>query len=364
MVAAVLAAAAALAPLAIVDRYRRADLTGPRDGPYVLVVCRETLRTARRLSRGEEVALDPSAAPLRLGRLASVGDGPDALVPSRRLGGARPLRDGRGDHARGAGLRAAAGAGAGGRVGRAPRAVAAPDGGRRARSTAGRCTRGRSRPDSGPETIAIPGGRPVPGRQPADALRARRRARRAPAGDRVPPARSDARSPPGPASPAAGVSSVVRPLKALAAVILALTATPLAVRRAVLGEGPGGGPVGRGLGADRGRPELASPHVAVQYEFYVNPERPAIYEVVRYRVTDLGPVRRTRRVIPPPRSCSGTGTAATSGASSACGAGRQDRMRLARDGEGRRRLPARGAGAAVALRRAPPGRAGARRPAG
>ena len=60
MAAAVLAVAAALAPLAIVDRYRRADLTGPRDGPYVLVVCRETLRTARRLSRGEEVALDPS----------------------------------------------------------------------------------------------------------------------------------------------------------------------------------------------------------------------------------------------------------------------------------------------------------------
>jgi len=59
-VAAVLAVAAALAPLAIVDRYRRADLTGPRDGPYVLVVCRETLRTARRLARGEEVALDPS----------------------------------------------------------------------------------------------------------------------------------------------------------------------------------------------------------------------------------------------------------------------------------------------------------------
>ena len=50
----------ALAPLLIVDRYRRADLTGPRDGPYVLVVARETLRTARRLSRGEEVTLDPA----------------------------------------------------------------------------------------------------------------------------------------------------------------------------------------------------------------------------------------------------------------------------------------------------------------
>lgn len=58
--AAVLGVMAALAPLAIVDRYRRADLTGPRDGPYVLVVARETLRTARRLSRGEEVVLDPA----------------------------------------------------------------------------------------------------------------------------------------------------------------------------------------------------------------------------------------------------------------------------------------------------------------
>jgi hypothetical protein len=58
--AAAAAVVAAVAPLAIVDRYRRADLTGPRDGPYVLAVARETLRSARRLSRGEEVALDPA----------------------------------------------------------------------------------------------------------------------------------------------------------------------------------------------------------------------------------------------------------------------------------------------------------------
>jgi len=57
---AILAVTAAVTPLAIVDRYRRADLTGPRDGPYVLAVARETLRTARRLSRGEEVVLDPA----------------------------------------------------------------------------------------------------------------------------------------------------------------------------------------------------------------------------------------------------------------------------------------------------------------
>ena len=57
--AAALAAVCALAPLAIVDRYRRADLSGPRDGPYVLAVSHETARTARRLARGEAVVLDP-----------------------------------------------------------------------------------------------------------------------------------------------------------------------------------------------------------------------------------------------------------------------------------------------------------------
>ena len=60
LVAWALAAVCALAPLAIVDRYRRADLTGPRDGPYVLAVAHETGRVARRLARGEEVVLDPA----------------------------------------------------------------------------------------------------------------------------------------------------------------------------------------------------------------------------------------------------------------------------------------------------------------
>jgi hypothetical protein len=55
-VAWLLAAAIALGPLALVDRYRRLDLSGPRDGPYVMGFCRETLRTARRLARGEAVA--------------------------------------------------------------------------------------------------------------------------------------------------------------------------------------------------------------------------------------------------------------------------------------------------------------------
>ncbi len=48
-----------IAPLAL-DRYSRIDLSTSRDGPYVLGFVRETLRTARKLNRGETVVLDPS----------------------------------------------------------------------------------------------------------------------------------------------------------------------------------------------------------------------------------------------------------------------------------------------------------------
>jgi hypothetical protein len=58
--AAALAVAAAVAPFVLVDRYRRVDLRGARDGPYVLGVCRETLRTASRLDRGQAVSFDPA----------------------------------------------------------------------------------------------------------------------------------------------------------------------------------------------------------------------------------------------------------------------------------------------------------------
>ncbi len=47
----------ALSPLAL-DRYRRLDLRGPRDGPYVLAFCRETVRTMNRLQRGQSVRFD------------------------------------------------------------------------------------------------------------------------------------------------------------------------------------------------------------------------------------------------------------------------------------------------------------------
>jgi hypothetical protein len=41
-----------------VDPYRRVDLQAPRDGPLTLAVCRESLRTATRLERGETVSFD------------------------------------------------------------------------------------------------------------------------------------------------------------------------------------------------------------------------------------------------------------------------------------------------------------------
>jgi hypothetical protein len=49
---------ALLLPLLGVDRYRRLPLHEPRDGPLLMAFCRESLRTARRIERGEEVRLD------------------------------------------------------------------------------------------------------------------------------------------------------------------------------------------------------------------------------------------------------------------------------------------------------------------
>lgn len=65
-----------LAPRAL-DSYSRVDLSISRDGPYVLGFSRETLRTARKLDRGEAVIFDPAerkfawgvSPPGELGRL-------------------------------------------------------------------------------------------------------------------------------------------------------------------------------------------------------------------------------------------------------------------------------------------------------
>ena len=57
--AAVLAGVAVVSPFLFLDRYRRLDLRGARDGPYVLGFVRETLRTAGRLDRGQAVFFAP-----------------------------------------------------------------------------------------------------------------------------------------------------------------------------------------------------------------------------------------------------------------------------------------------------------------
>lgn len=56
-VAAGLAAVLVFVPPLVVDRYRRLDLQGRRDGLYVLGFCRETVHTARRLASGRAVLL-------------------------------------------------------------------------------------------------------------------------------------------------------------------------------------------------------------------------------------------------------------------------------------------------------------------
>ena len=82
--------AAALFLLALglgLDRYRRADLRGSRDGPLLLAFCRESLRVAGRLERGGDVAFEPGAMRYRWGV-----DHPSAMAQMRWF-----LRDGWGD---------------------------------------------------------------------------------------------------------------------------------------------------------------------------------------------------------------------------------------------------------------------------
>jgi hypothetical protein len=84
----------------------------------------------------------------------------------------------------------------------------------------------------------------------------------------------------------------MRALKTFAVAILCITATPLTVAAHFAATVPLIVPSVEGWERLTGAVELEKPRVAVQYQFYVNPARPAIYEVVRYRVTERGP-RRT-----------------------------------------------------------------------
>jgi hypothetical protein len=83
-------AAAAVFLLALglgLDRYRRADLRGSRDGPLLLALCRESLRVAGRLERGGDVRFEPAAMRFRWGV-----DHPSEMARMRWF-----LRDGWGD---------------------------------------------------------------------------------------------------------------------------------------------------------------------------------------------------------------------------------------------------------------------------
>jgi hypothetical protein len=83
-IAGALAAIALVAVALGLDRYRRIDLRGTRDGPLVLAFCRESMASARRLARGRFTTFDP-------GRDYFVADRSDA----RDLGRMRwYLRDG------------------------------------------------------------------------------------------------------------------------------------------------------------------------------------------------------------------------------------------------------------------------------
>ena len=77
------------------------------------------------------------------------------------------------------------------------------------------------------------------------------------------------------------------PFKAVAAAFLGLAMGPLGDQAAFTVRVPEEVPAFQGWERISGDIEIASPRVSVQYEFYVNPERPAIYEVVRYRILDL-----------------------------------------------------------------------------
>ena len=83
-----------------------------------------------------------------------------------------------------------------------------------------------------------------------------------------------------------GVSWAVRGLKTVAALVLVGTASPIA--GGFSKEVPRGVPSVKGWMQISGDVEFGEPRVAVRYQFFVNPARPAAYEVVRYRVTPLG----------------------------------------------------------------------------
>ena len=81
--------------------------------------------------------------------------------------------------------------------------------------------------------------------------------------------------------------------KACVAAILALATGPLA-ERAFTRRVPDPVPSFQGWERIAGDVEIETPRISIQYEFFVNPERPATYEVVRYRVIERDPAENRR----------------------------------------------------------------------
>ncbi len=77
------------------------------------------------------------------------------------------------------------------------------------------------------------------------------------------------------------------PFKSCAAAFLALATGPLGDLAPFSPQVPPALPAFRGWERISGDIEVESPRLAIQYEFFVNPERPASYEVVRYRIVQL-----------------------------------------------------------------------------
>jgi hypothetical protein len=66
---ALLATVSAIAlPFTLLDPYRRADLRGRTDGPFVLAFCRETLAFARRLAADKPVQYEPAGRRFKSGK--------------------------------------------------------------------------------------------------------------------------------------------------------------------------------------------------------------------------------------------------------------------------------------------------------
>ena len=59
---------AAALPFTALDPYRRADLRGRTDGPFVLAFCRDSLAFARRLAAGRLVTYDPVGRRFKAGK--------------------------------------------------------------------------------------------------------------------------------------------------------------------------------------------------------------------------------------------------------------------------------------------------------